>query len=95
MVEHSQLIIGACRENEEFIREFKWRHNDRDLSPYECPTQNPETRSNSATQPSMVKQELPTPNTGPSIEEAKKECSELGFKAGTEKFGECVLQLTE
>jgi hypothetical protein len=29
------------------------------------------------------------------IKEAKKECADLGFKAGTEKFGECVLQLTE
>ncbi len=42
-----------------------------------------------------VKQELPPPSTGPSIEEAKKECAELGFKPKTEKFGTCVLQLTD
>ena len=30
-----------------------------------------------------------------SIEEAKKECAELGFKPKTEKFGTCVLQLTD
>lgn len=29
------------------------------------------------------------------LNEAKKECAELGFKTGTEKFGTCVLQLTD
>ncbi len=28
------------------------------------------------------------------IEEAKSKCLELGFKTGTEKFGECVLKLS-
>lgn len=28
------------------------------------------------------------------LESAKKECAELGFKTGTENFGKCVLQLT-
>jgi len=28
-----------------------------------------------------------------SIDDAKKQCSDIGFKAGTEKFGECVLKL--
>ena len=27
------------------------------------------------------------------LEDAKSKCTELGFKAGTEKFGECVLKL--
>ena len=30
-----------------------------------------------------------------SIEEAKASCKDIGFKEGTEKFGECVLQLTK
>jgi len=29
------------------------------------------------------------------FEKAKTECEEIGFKKGTEKFGECVLDLTE
>jgi len=29
------------------------------------------------------------------FENAKVECEEIGFKKGTEKFGECVLDLTE
>jgi outer membrane protein len=29
------------------------------------------------------------------IDEAKKKCSELGFKSGTEGFGKCVLRLSE
>ena len=29
------------------------------------------------------------------FDNAKKECEEIGFKKGTEKFGECVLDLTE
>jgi hypothetical protein len=29
------------------------------------------------------------------INEAKKECQGLGFKAGTEKFGKCVLELSK
>jgi hypothetical protein len=29
------------------------------------------------------------------IEEAKKKCLDLGFKSGTEKFGQCVLKLSK
>ena len=29
------------------------------------------------------------------LNNAKKECLELGFKNNTEKFGECVLQLSK
>ena len=29
------------------------------------------------------------------IEEAKASCKDIGFKEGTEKFGECVLELTK
>ena len=37
----------------------------------------------------------PTPTSTPkvSIDDAKKQCEDIGFKAGTEKFGECVLRL--
>jgi len=31
----------------------------------------------------------------PSVKDAKKECEEIGFKPKTEKFGECVLSLSE
>lgn len=34
-----------------------------------------------------------TPNI--SIDDSKAKCSELGFKAGTEKFGDCVLKLSK
>jgi hypothetical protein len=30
-----------------------------------------------------------------SLEDAKRKCTELGFKAGTEKFGKCALQLSK
>jgi len=30
-----------------------------------------------------------------SIEQAKQQCKELGFKSGTEKFGNCVLELNK
>ena len=29
------------------------------------------------------------------IDNAKKKCSDLGFKSGTEGFGKCVLQLSK
>ena len=29
------------------------------------------------------------------IEEAKKQCAELGFTKGTEKFGDCVMKLID
>lgn len=29
------------------------------------------------------------------LEDAKKKCTELGFKTGTEQFGKCVLQLSK
>ena len=30
-----------------------------------------------------------------SIDDAKSQCSDIGFKAGTEKFGDCVLELMQ
>lgn len=41
-----------------------------------------------------VKQIKNTPQTN-SIDSAKSKCVELGFKAGTEGFGKCVLQLSK
>jgi len=35
----------------------------------------------------------PTPSTKVSIDDAKKQCEDIGFKPKTEKFGECVLEL--
>jgi hypothetical protein len=35
----------------------------------------------------------PAPNA-PALDWAKKKCIDLGFKAGTERFGSCVLQLS-
>jgi hypothetical protein len=37
----------------------------------------------------------PTPTPKVSIEDAKSQCSDIGFKAGTERFGECVLELMQ
>ena len=34
-------------------------------------------------------------NTKQTFENAKAECEAIGYKKGTEKFGECVLDLTE
>ena len=34
----------------------------------------------------------PTSTSNPKIEEYKSFCSEIGFTAGTQKFGECVLE---
>ena len=35
------------------------------------------------------------PKQGLSIDQAKQQCKDLGFKAGTEKFGNCVLELNK
>ena len=50
----------------------------------------------------LVQEDLPTsqpllkPNASlPSYDDAKKKCSDLGFKSGTEGFGKCVLQLSK
>ena len=37
----------------------------------------------------------PTPTPKTSITDAKSQCTDIGFKAGTEKFGECVLELMQ
>lgn len=34
-------------------------------------------------------------NTATTLDDAKKKCSELGLKSGTEAFGKCVLQLSK
>ena len=44
--------------------------------------------------PTAVPKSLPVEGKRPNLDEAKKECKELGFKIGTEKFGTCVLHLT-
>jgi len=36
-----------------------------------------------------------TPQPKTSITDAKSQCSDIGFKKGTEKFGECVLELMQ
>jgi formylglycine-generating enzyme required for sulfatase activity len=33
-------------------------------------------------------------SNAPALDRAKKKCTDLGFKAGTERFGSCVLQLS-
>ena len=40
---------------------------------------------------------IPAPTTTPtvSIDDAKIQCEDIGFKAGTERFGECVLELNK
>jgi len=46
----------------------------------------------------FVKNELSSNNSQSSninIDDAKKKCSDLGFKSGTEGFGKCVLQLSK
>jgi len=39
----------------------------------------------------------PTPTTTPtiSIDDAKSQCTDIGFKTGTERFGDCVLELMQ
>lgn len=37
----------------------------------------------------------PTTTTKVTIEDAKSQCTDIGFKAGTEKFGDCVLELMQ
>jgi hypothetical protein len=44
---------------------------------------------------SSSKMNKSAPPSKTNFEKAKKQCEELGFKKGTEKFGECVLRLSE
>jgi hypothetical protein len=37
----------------------------------------------------------PAPSQPVELDVAKKKCSDLGFKSGTEEFGKCVLQLSK
>ena len=38
--------------------------------------------------------QIPEPKPLTALDDSKRVCGELGFKAGTEKFGECVLKLS-
>ena len=43
-----------------------------------------------------IQSPAPSPAMGQvSVESAKQKCEELGFKSGTEKFGDCVLRLSK
>jgi len=59
---------------------------------YRMPTSNP-----SPVLPPVGNSSNPIGNSGTSssIEVARKKCEELGFKSGTEAFGNCVLKLSE
>ena len=51
-----------------------------------------EPQTMSAVQPD---QRVSTAVSKADIEDAKRKCAELGFVAGTPKFGQCVLKLTQ
>lgn len=63
-------------------------------------TQSPTLQSNFNTRTNSLNNNSNTPNTptsptSTSIDDAKTKCVELGFKARTEGFGKCVLQLSK
>jgi hypothetical protein len=64
---------------------FIWRHT---LKHPGIPTSN--NRANLAPSSNQL-----VNNSGASIDEAKKKCADLGFKMGTEGFGNCVLKLSK
>ena len=64
---------------------FIWMHT---LKHPGLPAQN--SRTNYAPSSSQS-----TANSGASLEDAKKKCADLGFKMGTEGFGNCVLKLSK
>lgn len=45
--------------------------------------------------PSRIDLQLPSQPASMSIESATKKCEEIGFKLGTESFGNCVLKLSK
>ena len=57
---------------------------------YRCNGLNPQP----STTPSTTIQKPPANNQG-DVATAKSKCIELGFKTGTERFGNCVLQLSK
>ena len=54
-----------------------------------------ENNSFSSGQKRMIKKQEKKELSNSSLYQAKLECEEIGFKKGTEAFGECVLDLTE
>ena len=54
-------------------------------------------KSQALVPPSTPTPATPTPTSIPkvSIEDAKSQCTDIGFKTGTERFGECVLELMQ
>ena len=64
--------------------------------PQNLPNYNAGTVSSGAGQPlASYSQPSTTPAAAkPSLEDAKVKCKDLGFKAGTERFGDCVLKLS-
>jgi hypothetical protein len=52
---------------------------------------NPKAKPSTFQPPQPTYQPLPIV----SIDDAKKKCADLGFKAGTEQFGNCVLKLSK
>ena len=45
--------------------------------------------------PKVTPNEVPIKSLTISLDEAKAQCADLGFKKGTEKFGDCVLKLSK
>ena len=51
-------------------------------------------KENIAKEKKIIKKALNDKNKN-NLNNAKLECEEIGFKKGTEAFGECILDLTE
>ena len=60
-----------------------WKYQCNGISQYSTPVNNPPQVN------------VPSSKQSVSIDQAKQQCKDLGFKVGTEKFGNCVLELAK
>ena len=58
------------------------------LSTYQCVNTDKTIKAKNKPSPKNINKTL-------NLDDAKNQCKKLGFKLGTEKFGECVLQLSD
>ena len=72
-----------------------YKYDKKDHQKYNLAKRNNNNNSNSNSNSNNNSNSSVTKSNKTNFDSAKKQCEEIGFKKGTEKFGECVLDLTE
>ena len=88
---------NICMKYGSILNESKFSNYGKGMIIYSCvlPIKKPINLNSRKTGDNKLSLEPPVKNSVINLESAKTKCKELGYKNKTEKFGNCVLELTK